>query len=166
MAKLTLRGNPINTNGELPRVGAAAPDFKLTNGDLKDVSLADFAGKKKVLNISPSLDTSVCATAARKFNEAAGKLADAVVLLVTADLPFASKRFCTAEGLQNVIPLSLMRDKKFAQDYGVLLADGPMAGLCARAVVVLDAANKVIHAQLVPEVTQEPGYDAALAALK
>lgn len=166
MAKLTLRGNPIHTNGEIPKAGASAPDFKLTNSDLKDVSLADFAGKKKVLNISPSLDTSVCATAARKFNEAAGKLGDTVVLLVTADLPFASKRFCTAEGLQNVIPLSLMRDKKFAQDYGVLLSDGPMAGLCARAVVVLDAGNKVIHSELVPEIVQEPNYDSALAALK
>jgi thiol peroxidase len=166
MAKLTLRGSPINTNGDLPKVGATAPDFKLTAGDLSDVTLAAYAGKRKVLNISPSLDTSVCATAARRFNEAAGKLKDTVVLLVTADLPFASKRFCTAEGLQNVIPLSVMRDKKFAQDYGVLLVDGPMAGLCARSVVVLDASNKVIHAQLVPETVQEPDYDAVLAVLK
>ena len=166
MAKLTLKGSPINTNGELPKKGAAAPDFKLTAGDLSDVSLAAYAGKRNVLDISPSLDTSVCATAARKFNETAGKLADTVVLLITADLPFASKRFCAAEGLQNVVPLSVMRDKKFAQDYGVLLADGPMAGLCARAVVVLDAANKVIHSELVPEIVQEPNYDAALAALK
>jgi thiol peroxidase len=166
MAKLTLRGSPINTNGDLPKVGATAPDFKLTAGDLSDVTLAAYAGKRKVLNISPSLDTSVCATAARKFNEAAGKLKDTVVLLVTADLPFAAKRFCTAEGLQNVIPLSVMRDKKFAQDYGVLLVDGPMAGLCARSVVVLDASNKVIHAQLVPETVQEPDYDAVLAVLK
>lgn len=166
MAKVTLRGTPTTTSGELPKPGSTGPDFRLTNTDLKDVSLADFAGKKKVLNISPSLDTSVCATAARKFNEAAGKRADTVVLLVTADLPFAAKRFCTAEGLQNVIPLSLMRDKKFGQDYGVLLQDGPMAGLCTRAVVVLDASNKVIHSQLVPEIVQEPDYDAALAALK
>ena len=166
MAKVTLRGTPIQTSGELPKVGSTAPDFKLTAGDLSDVTLAAYAGKRKVLNISPSLDTSVCATAARKFNEAAGKLTDTVVLLVTADLPFAAKRFCTAEGLQNVIPLSLMRDKKFAQDYGVLLVDGPMAGLCARSVVVLDAANKVIHAELVPETVQEPDYEAALAALR
>jgi thiol peroxidase len=166
MAKLTLRGSPVHTNGDLPKPGSTAPDFKLTAGDLSDVSLSAYAGKRKVLNISPSLDTSVCATAARKFNDAAGKLGDTVVLLVTADLPFAAKRFCTAEGLQNVIPLSLMRDKKFAQDYGVLLVDGPMAGLCARSVVVLDAANKVIHAELVPETVQEPDYDAALAALK
>src|SRR5512138_750508 len=166
MAKVTLKGSPIHTNGELPKVGATAPDFKLTGNDLKDLSLADFAGKRKVLNIVPSLDTEVCATSTRKFNERAGKLPGTVVLIVSADLPFASKRFCVAEGLKNVVPLSLLRDKKFAQDYGVLLADGPMAGLCARAVVVLDAANQVIHAQLVPEIVQEPDYDAALAALR
>lgn len=165
MAQLTLKGNPIHTNGDLPKVGATAPDFKLTAGDLSDVTLATYTGKRKVLNISPSLDTSVCATAARKFNDAAGKLEDTVVLLVTADLPFASKRFCTAEGLQNVIPLSVMRDKKFAEDYGVLLVDGPLAGLCARSVVVLDASNKVLHVQLVPENGQEPDYDKALSAL-
>ncbi|HSN15639.1 MAG TPA: thiol peroxidase [Anaeromyxobacteraceae bacterium] len=166
MAKLTLKGNPIHTNGDLPKVGATAPDFKLTAGDLSDVSLATYAGKRKVLDISPSLDTSVCAAAARRFNEAAGKLAGTVVLLVTADLPYASKRFCAAEGLENVIPLSVMRDKKFAQDYGVLLVDGPMAGLCARAVVVLDEKDKVLYTQLVPETVQEPDYENALAALK
>src|SRR5512133_568670 len=166
MAKLTLKGNPIHTNGDLPKVGATAPDFKLTAGDLSDVSLATYAGKRKVLDISPSLDTSVCAAAARRFNEAAGRLPGTVVLLVTADLPFASKRFCTAEGLENVIPLSVMRDKKFAQDYGVLLVDGPMAGLCARAVVVLDEKDQVLYTQLVPETVQEPDYEKALAALK
>jgi thiol peroxidase len=166
MAKVTLKGNPIHTNGDLPKPGSTAPDFKLTANDLKDLSLADFAGKRKVLNIVPSLDTEVCATSTRKFNEKAGSLPDTVVLIVSADLPFASKRFCVAEGLKNVVPLSLLRDKKFAQDYGVLLVDGPMAGLCGRAVVVLDAANKVIHSQLVPEIVQEPDYDAALAALK
>jgi thiol peroxidase len=166
MANVTLRGSPIHTNGDLPKVGSKAPDFKLTAGDLGDVSLATYAGKRKVLNISPSLDTSVCATAARKFNEVAGNLGDTVILLVTADLPFASKRFCAAEGLQNVIPLSLMRDKKFAQDYGVLLVDGPMAGLTARSVVVLDASDKVIYTQLVPETVNEPDYEKALAALK
>jgi thiol peroxidase len=165
MAQLTLRGTPVHTNGDLPKVGATAPDFKLTAADLSDVSLASYAGKRKVLNISPSLDTSVCQAAARKFNDAAGKLKDTVILLVTADLPFASKRFCTAEGLENVIPLSLMRDKKFAQDYGVLLVDGPMAGLCARSVVVLDASNKVLHVQLVPETVDEPDYAKALGAL-
>jgi thiol peroxidase len=166
MANVTLRGSPIQTSGDLPKVGSKAPDFKLTAGDLGDVSLAAYAGKRKVLNISPSLDTSVCATAARKFNEVAGKLGDTVILLITADLPFASKRFCTAEGLQNVIPLSLMRDKKFAQDYGVLLVDGPMAGLAARSVVVLDASDKVVYTQLVPETVNEPDYEKALAALK
>lgn len=165
MANITLRGTPIHTNGELPAVGAKAPDFKLTAGDLKDVSLADYKGKKKVLNIVPSLDTPTCATSTRKFNERAGKLPDTVVLIVSADLPFAAKRFCTVEGLQNVVPLSLMRDKKFAQDYGVLIQDSGMAGLTARAVVVLDQNDKVVYRQLVPEIGQEPDYDAALKAL-
>ena len=166
MAQVTLKGNPIHTNGELPKVGAPAPAFKLTGGDLKDVTLADYKGKKKILNIVPSLDTSTCATSTRKFNESAGKLANTVVLVVSADLPFASKRFCTTEGLQNVVPLSLMRDKNFAKDYGVLLQDGPLAGLTARAVVVLDENDKVIHRQLVPEIGQEPDYEAALAAVR
>jgi thiol peroxidase len=166
MAQVTLKGNPIQTNGELPAIGAKAPDFKLVGGDLKDVSLADYQGKRKILNIVPSLDTGVCATSARKFNEKAGSLPDAVVLIVSADLPFAAKRFCAAEGLQNVVPLSLMRTKAFAKDYGVLLQDGPLAGITARAVVVLDQDDKVIHRQLVPEIGQEPDYEAALAALK
>ncbi len=166
MAQVTLKGNPIHTNGELPKVGAPAPAFKLTNGDLKDVTLADYKGKTKILNIVPSLDTSVCATSTRKFNESAGKLPNTVVLVVSADLPFASKRFCTTEGLQNVVPLSLMRDKNFAKDYGVLLQDGPLAGICARAVVVLDANDKVKYTQLVPEIGQEPDYDKALAAAR
>lgn len=166
MAQVTLKGTPIHTNGELPKVGATAPDFKLTANDLKDLSLGDFAGKRKVINIVPSLDTEICATSTRKFNEKAGQLPNTVVLVVSADLPFASKRFCVSEGLKNVVPLSLLRDKKFAQDYGVLITDGPMAGLCGRAVVVLDAGNKVIHSQLVPEIVQEPNYDAALAVLK
>lgn len=164
MAQVTLKGNPIHTSGELPAVGAKAPDFKLTAGDLKDVSLAEWKGKRKILNIVPSLDTAVCATSTRKFNEKAGQLANTVVLVVSADLPFAAKRFCTTEGLANVVTLSLMRDKKFAQDYGVLLTDGPLAGLCGRAVVVLDADDKVIHRELVPEIGQEPDYDAALKA--
>ena len=166
MAQVTLKGNPIHTNGELPKVGAPAPAFKLTNGDLKDVTLADYKGKKKVLNIVPSLDTSVCATSTRKFNERAGKLANTVVLVVSADLPFASKRFCTTEGLQNVVPLSLMRDKNFAKDYGVLLQDGPLAGICARAVVVVDENDRITYTQLVPEIGQEPDYDKALAAAR
>ena len=166
MAQVTLKGNPIHTNGELPAIGAKAPDFKLTNGDLKDVSLADFKGQRKVLNIVPSLDTPTCATSTRKFNESASKLPNTVVLVISADLPFAAKRFCTVEGLQNVVPLSLMRDKSFAKDYGVLLTDGPLAGLCARSVVVLDEEDKVIYRQLVPEIGQEPDYDAALAAVR
>ncbi len=166
MAQVTLRGTPIHTNGDVPAVGSKAPDFKLVNGDLKDVSLADFQGKKKVLNIVPSLDTPVCATSTRKFNQSAGSLSNTVVLVVSADLPFASKRFCTTEGLSNVIPLSLMRSKAFAKDYGVLLQDGPLEGITARAVVVLDESDKVVYRQLVPEIAQEPDYDAALKAVK
>ncbi len=166
MATVTLKGNPIHTNGELPAVGARAPEFRLTNGELKDVSLADFQGKKKVLNIVPSLDTPVCATSTRKFNQSAGSLSNTVVLVVSADLPFASKRFCTTEGLSNVIPLSLMRSKAFAKDYGVLLQDGPLEGITARAVVVVDENDKVVYRQLVPEIGQEPDYDAALKAVK
>ncbi len=166
MAQVTHKGNPIHTNGELPAVGAKAPDFKLTTGDLKDVSLADFRGKRKILNIVPSLDTAICAMSTRKFNASAGKIANTVVLVVSADLPFASKRFCTTEGLQNVVPLSLMRDKSFAKDYGVLVQDGLLAGITARAVVVLDENDKVVYRQLVPEIGQEPDYDNALAAAK
>lgn len=166
MATVTLRGTPLTTNGELPAAGAKAPDFKLTSGELKDLSLADFKGKRKVLNIVPSLDTPTCATSTRKFNEKASQMANAVVLVVSADLPFAAKRFCTAEGLASVVPLSMMRSKNFAKDYGVLIQDGPLAGIAARAVVVLDENDKVIHRQLVPEIAQEPDYDAALAALK
>ena len=166
MAQVTLKGSPIHTNGELPAVGAKAPDFKLTTGELKDVTLADYKGKKKILNIVPSLDTPTCATSTRKFNESAGKVPNAVVLVVSADLPFASKRFCTTEGLQNVVPLSLMRGKQFAKDYGVFLEDGPLAGITARAVVVLDESDKVVYRQLVPEIGQEPDYDKALAAAR
>jgi len=166
MAQVTLKGSPIHTNGELPAVGAKAPDFKLTTGDLKDVGLGDFKGKKKILNIVPSLDTAVCATSTRKFNQSAGSLPNTVVLVISADLPFASKRFCTTEGLNNVVPLSLMRGKHFAKDYGVFLEDGPLAGLTARAVLVLDENDKVVYRQLVPEIGQEPDYDKALAAVK
>jgi thioredoxin-dependent peroxiredoxin len=166
MATVTLKGNPIHTNGELPAAGAPAPDFKLTGVDLKDVSLADYKGKKKILNIVPSLDTAVCATSTRRFNESGGKLANTVVLVISADLPFAMKRFCTTEGLQNVVSLSMIRGKGFAKDYGVLLQDGPLAGLSARAVVVVDENDKVVYRELVPEIGQEPNYDAALAAAK
>lgn len=165
MADITLGGNPIHTSGELPKVGSKAPDFKLTAADLKDLSLADFRGKRKVLNIVPSLDTPVCATSTRRFNEAAAKLANTVVLVVSADLPFASKRFCATEGLTNVTTLSTLRSS-FARDYGIALVDGPLAGVTGRAVVVLDENDNVIHSQLVPEIKQEPDYDAALAAAK
>ncbi len=165
MAKITLKGNPCNTNGELPRTGKAAPDFRLADGDLTDRTLADWAGKKKVLSFVPSLDTPVCQTSTRTFNERAGAIGDAVVLVISADLPFAMGRFCGAEGLTNVVPLSLVRGKNAAKDYGVLITDGPLEGLTARAMVVLDADNKVLHTELVPEIAQEPDYDAALAAL-
>jgi thioredoxin-dependent peroxiredoxin len=165
MATVTLRGNPVQTNGELPKVGSKAPDFKLVNPDLKDVSLADFAGKKKILNIYPSIDTPVCATSTRKFNEKASSMKDAVVICIAADLPFAFRRFCGAEGLSNVQTLSLMRGKDFGKAYGVELTNGPMAGLLARAIVVLDQDNKVTHTELVPEIAQEPNYEAALKAV-
>jgi thiol peroxidase len=167
MATVTLKGNAIHTVGELPATGSKAPELRgLVNGELQDVSLATFQGKQKVLNIVPSLDTAVCAVSTRKFNERAGNLPGTVVLVVSCDLPFAAKRFCTTEGLKNVVPLSVMRSREFAKDYGVLLLDGPLAGLTARAVVVLDADDKVVHQQLVPEITQEPDYDAALNALQ
>jgi thiol peroxidase len=165
MAQVTLRGTAFHTNGELPTVGAKAPDFKLVNGDLKDVSLADYRGKKKVLNIVPSLDTPTCAASTRRFNKEASSLANTVVLVVSADLPFAAKRFCSTEGLQNVVPLSLMRSKNFAKDYGVLLQDGPLEGITARAVVVLDENDKVVYRQLVSEIANEPDYASALKAV-
>ena len=166
MAQITLKGKPIRTVGDLPRKGAQAPDFRLVNAELSDVGLASFAGKRKILTINPSFDTSVCATTARKFNEHAGKLADTVVLAISADLPFAQKRFCEAEGLGHVVPLSMMRSKSFGKDYGVLIEDGPLAGITARAIVVVDERDKVLHAELVPEIGQEPDYQAALAVLR
>jgi thioredoxin-dependent peroxiredoxin len=165
MANITLHGTPINTNGELPAVGSQAPDFHLVDSDLNDVNLATYAGKKKLLNIVPSLDTPTCATSTRKFNEFARQRADVVMLVISADLPFAQKRFCGAEGVDNVLPLSLMRTRGFAKDYGVLIENGPLAGITARAVVVLDADDRVLYTELVPEIGDEPNYDAALAAL-
>jgi len=165
MATITLKGNPIHTNDDLPAVGSTAPDFHLVNKDLSDVFLADFAGKKKLLNIVPSLDTGICATSTIKFNKAMAGKSGAVALVISADLPFAMNRFCSAEGIDNVISLSMMRSRNFAKDYGVLITDGPLAGICARAVVVLDEDNKVIYTQLVPEIGQEPDYDSALAVL-
>jgi thioredoxin-dependent peroxiredoxin len=165
MATVTLQGNQIHTSGELPAVGTSAPDFHLVDGKLNDVRLANYSGKKKLLNIVPSLDTPTCATSTRKFNERARDMEDAVVLVVSADLPFAQGRFCGAEGIDNVIPLSMMRSRNFAKDYGVLITDGPLAGITARAVVVMDENDKVVYTQLVPEIGDEPDYDAALAAL-
>jgi len=166
MATVTLGGNPVNVAGNFPKRGDTVSDFSLTGGDLKDVSLKDYAGKRKVLNIVPSLDTPTCQTSTRKFNEKAGALTNTVVLVIAADLPFAMKRFCGAEGLNNVVTLSTMRGRDFHGKYGVDIADGPLKGLTARAVVVLDENNKVLHSELVPEIKQEPNYDAALAALK
>jgi thioredoxin-dependent peroxiredoxin len=165
MAEITLKGNPIHTNGDLPAVGSVAPDFRLTTKDLNDVGLDDFAGKRKIISIVPSLDTGVCAESTKKFNELVASRDDVAVLVVSADLPFAQARFCGAEGLDRVHTLSMMRSKNFGKDYGMLVQDGPLAGITARAVVVLDADNKVLYTELVPEIGQEPDYDAAFAAL-
>lgn len=166
MTTVTLAGNPINLAGQFPKVGDTAPGFSLVGTDLANVSLKDFAGKRKVLNIVPSLDTPVCATSTRKFNESAGSIDNTVVLVIAADLPFAMARFCETEGLKNVVSLSTMRGRDFMAKYGVEIVDGPLAGVTARAVVVLDEQDKVIHAELVPEIKQEPNYEAALKALK
>ncbi|MFH0934542.1 MAG: thiol peroxidase [Pseudomonadota bacterium] len=163
---VTLGGAPVTLYGAFPAVGQTAPDFKLVAKDLKDVGLKDFAGKRKVLNIVPSLDTAVCATSTRKFNEAASKLDNTVVLVISADLPFAMSRFCVAEGLENVVTLSLMRGRDFMRNYGVKIADTALAGVAARAVLVLDENDRILHAELVSEIKNEPNYDAALAALK
>lgn len=165
MATITLRGNPTRTNGELPAEGEQAPDFTLTDVNLQDVKLSDFRGKKKLLNIVPSLDTGICAKSTKLFNDAAKKYPDAVLISVSADLPFAQKRFCQAEGVENIKTLSMFRNPNFARDYGVMIEDGPMAGLSARAVVVIDENDRVIYRELVPEIGQEPDYEKALAAL-
>jgi len=166
MAAVTLGGNPIDVAGAFPKAGDRGPDFSLTTKDLKDVGLADYAGKRKVLNIVPSLDTPTCAKSTRVFNEKAGSMANTVVLVVSADLPFAMSRFCSTEGLNNVVTLSTFRGRDFHGKYGVDISDSVLKGLTARAVVVLDESDKVIHSQLVPEIKDEPDYDAALAALK
>jgi thiol peroxidase len=165
MATITLNGDVIHTNGDLPPVGEVAPDFKLVGKDLADIALTRFTGKKKLLNIVPSLDTPVCAISTKKFNDFARKREDVVMLVISADLPFASSRFCGAEGIDNVISLSMMRSRNFAKDYGVLIVDGPLAGITARAVVVLDKDNKVVYTEYVPEIGQEPDYAKAIAAL-
>jgi thiol peroxidase len=164
MATVNLRGNPIHTSGELPEVGSQAPDFTVTGGDLSDVTLDQFAGKQLILNIYPSVDTPTCAASTRAFNERAGGRDDAAVLCVSQDLPFAFGRFCGAEGIENVKTGSVFRSS-FLDDYGVKITDGPLRGLAARAVVIVDGDGKVKYTQLVPEIGQEPDYDAALAAL-
>ena len=166
MSTVNLGGEAVNVAGNFPRVGDVAHSFMLVDKDLKDISLAQFHGKRKVLSIVPSVDTPTCAESTRKFNAAANDLPNTVVLVISADLPFAQARFCGVEGLKNVITLSTLRGRDFHKDYGVLITDVPLAGLTARAVIVLDENDKVLHAQLVAEITHEPDYDAALKVLK
>ncbi len=165
MAKVTLKGNPINTSGSLPSKGSKAPGFTLVKSDLSHLSLSDLSGKKVILNIFPSLDTDVCATSVRKFNQLAAGRDNTVVLAISKDLPFAHGRFCSTEGINNVVTLSGFRDSGFGKSYGVDLVDGPLAGLYARSVVVTDEKGNVVYTELVPEIVQEPDYDKALAAL-
>jgi len=165
MATVTLAGNEVTLNGSFPTIGTTATPFTLVNKELADVSLSSFAGKRKVLNIFPSIDTSVCAASVRRFNEAVSQLENTIVLCISADLPFAQARFCGAEGLDNVVTLSTLRGGEFKAAYGVDIADSVLAGLTARAVVVLDESDKVLHAELVSEITHEPNYDAALKVL-
>jgi thiol peroxidase len=165
MAIITFKGTPVNTSGSLPAKGSQAPDFKLVKSDLSNLSLSEMKGKKLILNIFPSLDTSVCATSVRKFNQLAADKTNTVVLCISKDLPFAHGRFCTTEGIKNVVTLSGFRDSSFGKAYGVDTLDGPLAGLYARSVVVVDEKGKVVYNQLVPETTTEPDYDSALAAL-
>lgn len=164
MAEITLGGSPVTTVGTLPAVGSAAPDFTLVGGDLSELSLSDYRGKRVVLNIFPSLDTGICATSVRTFNQRAAGLDNTVVVCVSADLPFAHERFCATEGIDQVVTGSTFRST-FGQDYGVTMADGPLAGVLSRSVVVIDEAGNVIYTEQVPEIKTEPDYDAALAAL-
>lgn len=166
MASITLKGDPAQTAGELPAIGSKAPAFSLTAGDLSDKGLEEYGDKVKVLNIVPSLDTSVCATSARTFNQEAVVLENTVIINISADLPFAQGRFCEAEGLEHIESLSTMRSDAFGRDYGIVMVDGPLAGLMARAVLVLDGQNNIVHTELVPEIVQEPDYAAALAAVR
>jgi thiol peroxidase len=166
MAQVTFKGKPVNTGGSLPGIGTVAPDFSLVRTDLSSLSLSDFAGKKVVLNIFPSIDTAVCATSVRKFNSAADKLGNAVVICISRDLPFAQKRFCGAEGLNSVIMGSEFRDSSFSNAYGVRIVDGPMAGLLSRAIVVVSEDGRVAYTEQVADIAQEPDYDKALAAAK
>lgn len=165
MAKITLKGNPVNTYGELPAKGTRAPGFKLVKSDLGELTLEELKGKKVILNISPSLDTGICASALRKFNELASGMDNTVILAITKDLPFAHGRFCSAEGITNVTTLSGFRDSAFGKDYGIGIIDGGFAGLYARSIVIIDEQGVVKYTQLVPEIAQEPDYDSVLAAL-
>lgn len=165
MAQITLKGNAINTSGNLPVKGCRTPDFLLVKSDLSTQKLSDITGKKIILNIFPSLDTSVCATSVRKFNQLAAGMKNTVVLAISKDLPFAHNRFCTTEGITNVVTLSGFRDAAFGKAYGIDIIDGPMAGLYARSIVVINESGHVVYNQLVPEITQEPDYDSALKAL-
>ena len=165
MAQITFKNSPVHTAGSLPKVGEKAPGFSVTKTDLSETTLADYRGKRLVLNIFPSIDTPVCAASVRKFNDQASKMKNTAVLCVSKDLPFAHKRFCAAEGLENVISASEFRNNSFSDAYHVKITDGPLAGLFSRAVVVIDESGKVIYTEQVPEITQEPDYAKALAAL-
>jgi thiol peroxidase len=165
MASITLGGNPIHTSGELPTVGSQLADFKLVQNDLSTASLSTFAGKKLVLNIFPSVDTGTCAASVRKFNESASKLENTTVLCISRDLPFAQKRFCGAEGLENVVNLSDFKEGSFGKTNGLEIVDGPLAGLHSRVVIVVDGDGKILHAEQVAEIANEPNYEAALAVL-
>lgn len=166
MANITLKGNPIHTEDNLPAINTKAPDFTLTKTDLTELDLQDLSGKTIILNIFPSLDTDTCANSVRKFNAAANDLENTNILCISMDLPFAQKRFCGAEGLDKVIPVSAFRHPEFGQHYGVMIKDGPLKGLCSRAIVIIDAHGKIIYTQQVPEITEEPDYSKALAVLK
>lgn len=166
MAKITFKGSVVNTSGELPAKGVEAPAFTLVKSDLSEVSLKDLQGKKVVLNIFPSIDTGVCAASVRRFNKEAAGLSNTVVLAVSADLPFAAGRFCTTEGIDNVHPASVYRNAEFADNYGILMTDGPLKGLLARSIVIIDENGKVIYTELVPEITQDPDFESAIAAVK
>ena len=165
MATITLKGSPIHTVGELPPVGSIAPDFTLTDGELQDVGLASFAGRKKILSMVPSLDTGLCALSAERFSQKVAGLNGVTCLNISADLPFAAGRVCESKNIKNVVTLSTFRSPSFGKTYGVEIVDGPMAGLLSRAVVVTDEDNKILHTQQVPEIGEEPDYDAVLAAL-
>lgn len=166
MGQTAFKGNPVKTSGELPAVGSKAPAFRLTRADLSEAALAEFAGKKVILNIVPSLDTGICQMSMKRFNQEAAKLDNTAILTISRDLPFAQKRFCEAEGIKQAVGLSEMRDRAFGEAYGIVMLDGPLAGLLGRAVIVVDEKGKVTYTELVPEITQEPDYDRALAAVR